>query len=711
MRVVVALAVELGVVAVVSRGAVEATAAVAALVLAPAGYVVSYRRRSKPSLGVKIALSVGLVLALGQFIRTIEGVTTVDQARIPLASLFLWVQVLHAFDVPRRRDLAFSMVSSTTLIAAAGVLSLTTSFLVVLLVWSALAAAWLWLSARPRPDQVAAPVSIVRITEGRAGRFAAARSAAASGVAAVVLGSAVFMAMPRLPARMVHAQPFSLGHSAPTETTADTTVNPGLPSAGSDGVVDFAAGAYPGFSDAMDLRARGQLSDQIVFRVRAEQPALWRAEAFDTFDGQVWTESSTRQRDLTTSWDDQAQDVPSGPFDPPAGSGTRQLVQTFYLATNEPNVLFGAARMETVYFPAGGLKVDADGAVRAPILLDEGLVYSVISDINTASPSVLETIPMRPTKGIPALAPYLELPDDLPARDVALARSITAGASTPYGRALAIQSWLQRNTTYDLSVPREPNGVDAVDHFLFQTRRGFCEHIASAMVILLRASGVPARIATGYGPGERNPFTGYWEVRESDAHAWVEVLIPGAGWVQFDPTFGVPSAEPSWASRLVGPQLVAALGRAVAGAIPDSVKAAAGEAGRGLVAGARAGLAAWPVLLAVAALAAAGFAWRRRRRRASARGPTDDLDRVFDELIAAVAEAGIEPAESRTPSELLSAIRGDDAMPAGVSEGAALIVRTFELGRFARPERRPAAEDVSLARAAVARVRDLVGAR
>src|SRR5439155_24992319 len=270
--------------------------------------------------------------------------------------------------------------------------------------WAGLAAAWLWLSARPRPDQVAVPISLVRIVEGRRSRFAAARSATVAGGLAVVLGSAVFMVMPRLPAKMVHAQPFSFGHSTPTEAPTDTTVNPGLPSAGTDGVVDFAADAYPGFSDAMDLRARGQLSDQIVFRVRADQPALWRAEAFDTFDGQVWTESTSRDRELSTTWEE-AQQVPPGPFDPPAGPGTRQLVQTFYLATNEPNVVFGAARMDTVYFPAAGLKVDRDGAVRAPILLDEGLVYSVISELNTTPPSVLASIPMRSTAGVPALAP------------------------------------------------------------------------------------------------------------------------------------------------------------------------------------------------------------------------------------------------------------------------------------------------------------------
>ena len=93
----------------------------------------------------------------------------------------------------------------------------------------------------------------------------------------------------------------------------------------------------------------------------------------------------------------------------------------------------------------------------------------------------------------------------MPTRVRDLATTITAAADSPYERALAVQSWLQANTAYDLTVAREPDGVDAVDHFLFATRRGFCEHIASAMVVLLRAAGVPARIATGYGPGIAEP--------------------------------------------------------------------------------------------------------------------------------------------------------------------------------------------------------------
>ncbi len=103
IRVVVALAVEAGILAVVLQAAVDPLSAVAALLLAPLGYLFSYRRRATSNLAVKVVLSVALLAALGQFLSSVRLVNNVDQARVPLASLFLWVQVLHAFDVPRRR--------------------------------------------------------------------------------------------------------------------------------------------------------------------------------------------------------------------------------------------------------------------------------------------------------------------------------------------------------------------------------------------------------------------------------------------------------------------------------------------------------------------------------------------------------------------------------------------------------------------------------
>lgn len=99
----------------------------------------------------------------------------------------------------------------------------------------------------------------------------------------------------------------------------------------------------------------------------------------------------------------------------------------------------------------------------------------------------------------------------------------------------------RRDFAYTLSPP--PMGVHGVDEFLFTTRRGFCEHYASAFVFLMRAAGVPARVVTGYLGGEINPVDGHVVVRQSDAHAWAEVWLADVGWVQVDPTASVSPAR------------------------------------------------------------------------------------------------------------------------------------------------------------------------
>jgi len=713
MRVVVALAVQVGIAALWFQGGVEPAVGTIALLLAPAGYVFSYRGRHRPAVIAKVVIALGLLVALAQFLQSARGVLSVDAARLPLSTLFLWVQVLHAFDVPRRRDLGFSIASSTTLIAAAGALSLTSTFLWFLLVWAILAGAWLWTSARPRADAVTEPVATRRLASGARRRAPALRSIGAAGLVAALGSTAAFMLMPRLPATFVRTPTFSFGDHVPSAASSALD-NPGLPAAGSDGVVDFASGGYPGFSSVMDLRARGQLSDEIAFRVRADQAALWRAEVFDTFDGSLWTSSDRNLTSLARSFDgDGSLIVPVEDL----GAGERshignRMLQTFYIDSPQPNVAFGAYQARTVYFPTASLQADRYGSMRSPILLDPGLVYSVISEVAAFSPDDLRAAD-------PVLADdraygrYLQLPEELPARVRDLASRITTGAPTEYDRVIAVQTWLRANTVYDLNVPREPEGVDAVDHFLFETRRGFCEHIASAMAVLLRAEGIPTRLVTGYGPGSRNLLTGYFQVRQSDAHAWVEVYYPSLGWVEYDPTFGVPPADPSWSSRFVAPEVFAAISRAVGNVVPESVKHAVGVIGRGAVSAAGVALAWWRLVALVVLIGSAAFVWSRRRRgeRASRRPQLRGAAAAFADLEDALEAAGHPRVPQNTPSDLLREIEADRALAPEIVRQTELVVRTFELERFAAARAKPRDADVMRARAAAARVRDLVAAR
>jgi transglutaminase-like putative cysteine protease len=148
---------------------------------------------------------------------------------------------------------------------------------------------------------------------------------------------------------------------------------------------------------------------------------------------------------------------------------------------------------------------------------------------------------------------YLGLPETVPARVSALARDLTATEPTPYGRARAIETYLRR-FPYSLDVPLPPGGRDAVDYFLFDLQRGYCGYYASAMTVLARAAGLPARLAEGYASGTYDWEGARYVVTEADAHAWPEVYFPGHGWVRFEPTAGLPRAEhadeaasPTWA--------------------------------------------------------------------------------------------------------------------------------------------------------------------
>lgn len=150
-------------------------------------------------------------------------------------------------------------------------------------------------------------------------------------------------------------------------------------------------------------------------------------------------------------------------------------------------------------------------------------------------------------------ASNLDLPPGFNPRTLALARQLRAeaGASDP----ALVQAALQRLRSggYEYTLSPGLTGRNSADAFWFDTRRGFCEHIASAFVVLMRGASIPARIVTGFQGGERNPVDGYWVVRNSDAHAWTEVWLPGQGWTRVDPTAAVSPSRVSDSERLLAP--------------------------------------------------------------------------------------------------------------------------------------------------------------
>jgi len=188
---------------------------------------------------------------------------------------------------------------------------------------------------------------------------------------------------------------------------------------------------------------------------------------------------------------------------------------------------------------------------------------------------------------------------------------------------IALARHLQAAYRYTLATPPAPAGVDPVDYFLFDARYGYCEMFATAAALLLRSQGIPTRLVTGYAPGQYDSTLDQTIVRESDAHAWIEVFFPGHGWVPVDPT---PTFSALAATRF--PDRWAASG--LAHLIPHLALGAPTAALTGLGA-----LALLPGLAALLAVLVAGLLWLRGRRlpRRRTRSPGEaELIRLYNRL-------------------------------------------------------------------------------
>ena len=136
-----------------------------------------------------------------------------------------------------------------------------------------------------------------------------------------------------------------------------------------------------------------------------------------------------------------------------------------------------------------------------------------------------------------ALAKYTQLSPTMPQRVSDLAQRITGDAPTPYDKARAIETYL-KTMTYNLEIDPPPFNADGVDYFLFEQKEGYSEYFGSAMTVLLRTQGIPARLVTGYTVGDRVEDHDVFIVADSHSHAWSEVFFPNYGWIPFEPTPG-----------------------------------------------------------------------------------------------------------------------------------------------------------------------------
>jgi len=300
-----------------------------------------------------------------------------------------------------------------------------------------------------------------------------------------------------------------------------------------------------GFSDQVDLGTIGSVKQdpQIVMRVElSDQPTVGkdrlylRGLAYDQYSGRSWSHSGNRRRSLSLLADGTFLARPAGSR--PPGSLSMPIRQDILLEALDTAVLFAAPFAEFVSGEFLAVQVDVMSGLHLPAPPSFRIRYSVTSQV----PQLIADERTASAIDYPdsVRSRYLQVPGE--SQQVAdLAHRVIQQATTPLGQTLAIQQHLLENYRYSLEADTATLG-HPLEEFLFTRKTGYCEHYATAMVVMLRTVGIPARLVTGFLATEWNEYGGYFTVRQRDAHAWVEVYFPRSGWITMDPTPAVSAA-------------------------------------------------------------------------------------------------------------------------------------------------------------------------
>lgn len=571
LRVLVQLMVVVGIIA--TDVAAETNLSLWAIPLSIIGATWSWYHRHDRNIGVKFGLALAMLGALGYFVSHLVG--SMNDTRLVLAELLVQMQVIHTFDLPRRKDLGYSMTIGLILISVAGTLSQTLTFAPLLLLFLTIAIPVLFLDYRSRlnlaPLIITSPTQITKIglPWQRLGQLL--------GIV-LAIGLVIFALMPRFPGYQG-----SLPVSAPIKYEqkkfdAKGIINPGYQRKGkggngkgqqidgkggdgkSDGTLD--ENFYYGFNSQINQNLRGIMKPKMVMRVRSQAPGFWRALAFDRYTGQGWeiSRNSQTRKVNRPEWDYK--------FTlgyPTSKMPTKQVIQSYTALEELPNIIPAMSSVNELYFPTPEIAVDKEGSIRSPVGLQTGLTYTAVSQVpfrdrqlldkasTNYAPDITNYYLQIPAKVAPKIKTYTQdLIDKSPQQQVG---KNSQPLTSNYAKALYLAQYLKQHYRLPqdpIALARVPDGDDLASWFLFRCEGkstscqtgGYADHFATTYTMMLRSIGIPARLVVGFAPGRFNPFTGFYEVANTDAHALTEVYFPNYGWFAFDPIPGHPLTPP-----------------------------------------------------------------------------------------------------------------------------------------------------------------------
>jgi transglutaminase-like putative cysteine protease len=346
----------------------------------------------------------------------------------------------------------------------------------------------------------------------------------------------------------------ALAWSLPT-AQASTAVNNAL---GSAGVKDFWRGfqddwtrvfsslrSYGGvtndpFGSTLTLGGPRTAGNSLIMDIYVTERlpyVYWQAVTYDQYSGGGWAVTDSNQ----------VLHLPDeGQIAVPYSAARKDIFQTVVNYIPNSSTIHGAPEIvnsdRQIYVTqsaaAGGVMVRT---VQSRFVMRQGERYQVHSSISLANATSLRQASQNYPDWI--TGKYLQLPDDITPETLALAEQLTAGLTNPFDKAIAIRDYLRANVAYNDQIEAPPDGVEPVHYILFERQEAYCNYYASALAVMLRSQGIPARFVSGYTQGEWLQDASVYRVRSNNAHAWTEVFFPGYGWIQFEPTASLPAAD------------------------------------------------------------------------------------------------------------------------------------------------------------------------
>jgi transglutaminase-like putative cysteine protease len=722
LRVLVQSMVVVGIVA--TDIAAETHLSLWAIPLSIVGATWSWYHRHGRNIGAKFGLALAMLGALGYFVSHLVG--SINDTRLVLAELLVQMQVIHTFDLPRRKDLGYSMTIGLILIAVAGTLSQTLTFAILLLLFLTIAIPVLFLDYRSRLNL--APLTITHPTQITKIGLPWQRLGKLLGIV-LGIGLVVFALMPRFPGYQG-----SLPVSAPIQYEqkkfdAKGITNPGYQRQGKAGggkgatQIDGKGGDgkdegtlddnfYYGFNSQINQNLRGVMKPKLVMRVRSQAPGFWRALAFDRYTGQGWEIS---RNDKTAKVRRPEWDYKFSLGSAQTKLPTKQVIQSYTALEELPNIIPAMTSVSELYFPTPEVALDAEGSVRSPVGLQQGLTYTVISQVPYRDRALLDK---ASTNYPPKIANYyLQIPDQIAAKLqkytqdlVDHSPSTQVGKNSPaltsnYAKALYLAQYLKQHYHIPpdpFRLSRVPAGEDLASWFLFRCdgkstsceTGGYADHFATTYTMMLRSIGIPARLAVGFDPGRFNPFTGFYEVSNTDAHALTEVYFPDYGWFSFDPIPGHPLTPPG-ADEDQTFSTIQQLWNWVASWLPSPVTAWLAYVWSSTLGWLVVGIAlffglfnqGWLGIFSGSAIAISiafcgWWSWQqwgkwRQRQWLKKLSP---VDRVYQQMLAQLRELGISKHPAQTPLEYAQTVR--DNRSAATSVVVAEIAQAYTAWRY-----------------------------